>query len=204
MKPFRSGHFNMDMVRRPLRPFCPVSAYHTLESIPLEGLRNRGKKLILLDVDNTLVRWKGEDFTTEVLEWLAEAKALGFNLCILSNTRRPTRLNRLSEKLGIMTIRDRFKPSRRMYQLALKHFDLTPDDAVMIGDQIMTDILGANRSGIEAIWVHRIHDLEFVGTRVNRMIERAIVSSLYKAMPLIEDLPEPHIRETLATQFLRG
>lgn len=201
---FRAGEFNVQRIGRALRPFCPVSAFHSLESIPLKGLHERGKKLILLDVDNTLVRWKGEDFTPEVLAWIEEAKGLGFHLCILSNTRRPKRLDRLADKLGIRTIRDRFKPSRRMYRLAMLEFRVTPDETVMVGDQILTDILGANRCGIEGIWVHRIHEREFVGTRANRLLERIVVALLYKAMPVIEAMPEDTgTRETLAQQFIK-
>lgn len=201
---FRVGEFDVERVGKALRPFCPVSAFHTLESIPLEGLRARGKKLILLDVDNTLVRWKGEDFTPEVLAWLEEAKSLGFHLCILSNTRRPERLSRISTSLGVKTIRDRFKPSKRMYELAMEEFGVTADESVMVGDQILTDILGANRSGIEGIWVHRIHPTEFVGTRLNRLLERLVITLMYKALPIVEAMPEDSgARETLAQQLVK-
>ncbi len=203
MRAFHAGEFEVGRLSRAMRPFCPVEAFHALESIPLEGLRNRGKKLILLDVDNTLVKWKGEDFSAEVVAWIDEAKSLGFNLCILSNTRRPARLQRVCEKLGVKTVRDRFKPSTRMYRLALKEFDVKAEEAVMIGDQLLTDILGANRSGIEAIWVHRIHDHEFIGTRVNRIIERFIISRLYQAIPIVAEMPESAARETLAMQFFK-
>lgn len=200
---FRAGHFETHRVHKAFKPFCPVSAYHSLESIPLEGLHNRGKKLILLDVDNTLVLWKGEDFTPEVLAWIEEAKGLGFHLCILSNTRHPERLKRLSTILGIKAMRDRFKPSTKMYLMALKEFDVTADEAVMVGDQILTDILGANRSGIEGIWVHRIHEREFIGTRFNRQIEKLILRVLYRAMPLAEALTERTPAGSLGRQFIK-
>lgn len=200
---FRAGEFDVASLGKALRPFCPVSAFHSLPSIPLEGLHNRGKKLILLDVDNTLVQWRGEDFTPEVLAWIEQAKELGFDLCILSNTRNPERLKRLSDTLGIAAIRDRFKPSTKMYLRALDEFKVEASQAVMVGDQILTDILGANRSGIEAIWVHRIHEREFIGTRVNRLVERVILALLYRALPIVEGMPEADTGETLASQFVK-
>jgi putative phosphatase len=189
---FRVGRFQRDDVHRVVRHFCPLAAYHTLAEIPLEELHEQGKKLILLDVDNTLVRWKQEDFEDHVLAWLDRARELGFNMCILSNTRHPERLTRISNRLKIPFIRSRFKPSRRMYLMALKKFSAKPEEAVMIGDQILTDILGSNRAGIEAIWLNRISHHEFIGTRLaNRVLERALVPILYKALPAISKLPDP-------------
>ncbi|MBI1756151.1 MAG: YqeG family HAD IIIA-type phosphatase [Fimbriimonas ginsengisoli] len=177
-----------------------------MPEIRLETLWAEGKRLILLDVDNTLVEWRGEDFTQEVLGWLEEAKQLGFGLCILSNTRNPARLARIADRLGIRAIQDRFKPSRRMYMLALKEFSVEPEQAVMVGDQILTDVLGANRSKIEAIWVHRISRREFVGTRLNRIVERGVLTLLYRALPVMAGLPDPAAPEeeqTIWTQLSR-
>lgn len=189
---FRAGHFEREKVGKLILPFCPISAYHSLHEIPLQGLWDQGKRLILLDVDNTLVRWKAEDFSEEVLNWLKEAESIGFKMCILSNTRHPERLKRISGRLGIPYIRDRFKPSRRMYLMALDQFGVKPNEALMIGDQILTDILGSNRAGIEAIWLHRIDDREFIGTRLgNRVFERFIVRFLHKYLPALSQLPDP-------------
>ena len=189
---FRAGHFERHRVGKLVRPFCPISAYHALHEIPLQALWDNGKRLILLDVDNTLVKWKQEDFSEEVLTWLKEAEGIGFKMCILSNTRHPERLKRISARLDVPYIRDRFKPSRKMYRIALRKFGLEADEAVMIGDQILTDILGANRSGIEAIWLNRMGTREFIGTRLgNRVFERMIVRFLYKALPMLSQLPDP-------------
>jgi putative flippase GtrA len=69
-----------------------------------------------------------------------------------------------------------------MFRLALIKFKRKPEEAVMIGDQLMTDILGANRAGIDAIWVRKMEGKEFVGTRVNRLMERILQSIVYKAL----------------------
>ncbi len=192
MNGFRVGDFDHAQVPRLLRPFCPISALEDLWAVPLEGLRARGKKLILLDVDNTLVAWRSEDVQLEVFEWVRQAREVGFELCILSNTRHPERLARLSEKLGIPTERGRFKPSRAMYLAALRRFGVQASEAVMIGDQIFTDVLGANRSGVEAIWVRQLSHREFHGTKVSRFFERRLRGLLYKALSApIDEMPSP-------------
>lgn len=204
---FRRGRFDRDKTGM-LRRFCPAHAVGSLPEVKHEDLLADNKKLILLDVDHTLVKWKAEDFSPEVLAWLAKAKELGFKLCILSNTRHPERLARLSEKLDIPTLRGRFKPSTHMYEMALEKFQMKPIDAVMIGDQIMTDVLGANRSGIDAIWVQKMEGPEFLGTKFNRFVELLVTSLLYRSLVTPTDAIDPSanvplLERTIVKQFLK-
>lgn len=202
---WRSGDFDRRRLPGAVRRFAPAHAAEHLTHIDQEKLWERGKRLLLLDVDNTLVQWKAEDFAPEVIAWIERAKALGFDICIISNTRREDRLARLSELLGVATVRGRFKPSRAMFRLALIKFKRKPEEAVMIGDQMMTDILGANRAGIDAIWVRKMEGKEFSGTRINRAIERFLTSHIYRALVLPEDDAriEAPIETPLGKQILR-
>lgn len=180
MRYFKSGTFEKHRVPKHFRRFSPVEALHSLEEVDLEELYETGKRLILLDVDNTLLPWRSEDVPDSTFAWVAKARALGFELCILSNTRNPERLGRLSEKLKIDFIRDKFKPNPIMYLMALKKYEVPADAAVMIGDQLMTDIWGANRAGVDAIWVKPMGSREFVGTKyLSRNVERVIGKILH-------------------------
>ncbi len=182
MSNWRNGKVDRTLLGPAARYFAPVEAFTRLTDISLEELKQNGKRLILLDVDHTLVPWKAEEFAIGVPEWVTQAKEMGFELCILSNTRHPERLMRLSKALGIEALRGRFKPSRKMYLAALSKFGRKPEEAIMIGDQMMTDILGANRTGIEAIWVCKMDGPEFAGTKINRAIERRIAAVVYNAL----------------------
>ncbi|MBS1719844.1 MAG: YqeG family HAD IIIA-type phosphatase [Armatimonadetes bacterium] len=193
---FRTGEFQRDELRGFFRPFCPARALDTVEEINLEALRDRGKKLILLDVDNTLVDWRKENFTEPVLAWLDRAKALGFHLALLSNTRHPERLHRLADRLGIPVMQGKFKPSRTMFLSALSKFGVNADEAIMIGDQLFTDVLGANRTGIEAVWVKQRSPKDFIGTKVSRMGERFMRSRLYRVLVEAENPVEGIDAET--------
>src|SRR5579862_8150846 len=179
---WRSGDFDSSRVPEVFHRFMPAHAADSLQAIDLRRLWDGGKRLILLDVDHTIVKWKAEEFSAEILKWLESAKQMGFDLCIISNTRRPQRLGRLSEKLQIETVRGRFKPSRAMFRLALIKFNRKPEEAVMVGDQLVTDIFGANRAGINAIWVRKMEGKEFAGTKVNRLMERILTSFIYKGL----------------------
>lgn len=181
MRGFRSGTFQRDSVPKVLRHFSPRSAVGSLQEIELKPLRDAGKRLLLLDVDNTLLPWREEEIPQATMDWIAEAKALGFDLCLVSNTRNPARLERLAAKLGADTVRDKFKPSRKMFTIALDRYEATPDEALTIGDQLLTDVLGANRSGIDAVWIRPMAAREFVGTRLfSRRVERLLGVFLYR------------------------
>ncbi len=182
MSNWKNGHFERTKVHKSVRHFAPIQAMESISGLDLELLWRNGKRLLLLDVDNTLVRWKTEDCPPSIAEWLTAAKAMGFEICLLSNTKNPVRLGRISELLGVPIVRGRFKPSRVMFRRALAKFNRKPEEAIMVGDQMMTDILGANRSGIDAVWVRKMEGPEFFGTKVNRFIEGHISKHVHKSL----------------------
>lgn len=192
MSGFRIGRFDRNRISSFWHPFLPAHAAASLISVDLQKLWSEGKRLILLDVDHTIVKWRAEDFPPGIEDWVAKAKALGFDLCILSNTRNPERLARLASRLQIETVRDKFKPSRAMFRLAMIKFKRKPEETIMIGDQIFTDVLGANRCGIDAIWVQKMEGGEFAGTKVSRFFERLLRSQLYRALVApVDETPDP-------------
>ena len=181
MRHFRSGTFTRENMPGYLRRFSPRESLNGLESVDLAALRDSGKKLVLLDVDNTLLPWKSEDIPDTTKNWIESGKLLGMQFFVLSNTNNPARLERLCKAMGIEFIRDRSKPSRRMYLLALERAKAEAEEAVMIGDQLLTDVWGANRSGIDAIWVRPIHHKEFIGTTIiSRRLEWLLGHFLYR------------------------
>jgi putative flippase GtrA len=96
-----------------------------------------------------------------------------------------------------------------MYRLAMQRFGAEPSECVMVGDQLLTDVLGANRAGIDAIWVKPLSKHEFIGTRMNRVIERVFRAAIYRALeadPSAEPSPSriPGIfRHRLVRQFIK-
>ncbi|MBX3117904.1 MAG: YqeG family HAD IIIA-type phosphatase [Fimbriimonadaceae bacterium] len=182
MKGFKIGKYAKERMRKPFRALCPIESVDSILSIKPEDIAASGKKLVLLDVDNTLLPWKSEVVPPATLEWIASLKALDINLCILSNTRHPDRLQRLSKLMDIPFIRGRFKPNPTIYRQALQQFNAKPEEAIMIGDQLFTDVLGASRAGIDAIWVLQMAPREFPGTKISRLGERIVRRTLYRAM----------------------
>lgn len=182
MRDFRSGQFDRSQLSPFLRRFCPTQAVESILEIHASDLVTGGKKLVLLDVDNTLLVWRSEDIPDTTVKWIESMRAAGLQLCILSNTRNPGRLDRIAKILGIPFYLGKFKPSTQMYERALKEFGVKAEEAIMIGDQVFTDVLGANRTGIDSIWVHQMAPVDFIGTKVSRLGERILSRPLYRAM----------------------
>jgi len=203
---WQTGSFDRRRIGSIYHPFTPTQAVPSLTEVDLDELWNAGKRLILLDVDNTIVQWRGEHAAEDVLAWIQAAQRRGFELCLISNTKRRTRLERISERVGVASVKGRFKPSRTMFRLALAKFRTPAHEAVMIGDQLLTDVLGANRSGIDAIWVRQMEGREFHGTKISRMVEGFLKTQLYKALVLPEDAEPPNAEpgeRTIVKQVVR-
>lgn len=174
------GRIDHDRLWRLARPFAPHHFHDSLESISVRHLVDAGYRLVLLDVDGTLLAHGDAVLPETVKAWAREAIEEGLSLCIISNTRRPARLAKIAETLGVPYLigqgRDK-KPSPRLYLRALEMFGEDPKRAVMVGDQVFTDCWGANRAQITSIWLTPRSRKEFIGTRmIARPLEAVVLS----------------------------
>jgi len=159
-----------------LESFCPDQVATRLEDIDQQALLDRGLKALLIDVDNTLVNWRDDEIPSERRRWLEVAEE-HFALCLLSNTITVQRVEQLGQRLGLPAV-GRWgwgrKPFSGGYRQALQLIGAGATETAMIGDQLLTDILGANRLRMYTIMVHTLSDSEFFVTRINRWIEALI------------------------------
>lgn len=153
-----------------------------LESIyelDFNELSNRGIKGLIADLDNTLVAWKNPELSDKLICWIQEAKNYHIKICIVSNNNSKRVLD-FAEKVGLPAVPNANKPRRKGFQQALNQLELPYEDVAVIGDQIFTDIWGANRMGMFSILVVPIDKKEFFGTRILRMLERIVLRSIIK------------------------
>lgn len=134
----------------------PHEWYGSIYNIEPKELRERGITLLLLDLDNTISPYREAVPTQELKDWLGRLKQHGIDPFILSNSRKPTRVSEFAAQLEIPFLRRAGKPKRAGFHAALEQMGRTEREAAMVGDQIFTDILGANRSGIYSILVKPI------------------------------------------------
>ena len=127
-----------------------------LEITPLY-LNEHGLDGVILDIDNTLIGHNVPVPTPDVMALLAEYKAHGVKVCVVSNNRKP-RVAAFCEKIGIDDyVWDAFKPAAKGYVEAARVMGLPPERTAAVGDQIFTDIWGARRAGCYAVLLRPIH-----------------------------------------------
>ncbi|HSV72495.1 MAG TPA: YqeG family HAD IIIA-type phosphatase [Chthonomonadales bacterium] len=156
------------------RRYCPGG----VTDVRPADLRDAGIEAVLLDLDNTLVAWQGYDVPDAVMEWLAELRACGLKLYLVSNTRSGRRLRQLAAELEMSYVRRAWKPRRRGFLAAMRELGVGPDRTAVIGDQMFTDVLGGNRLGLYTVMVRPMARREFVGTRLSRLAERVVLAWL--------------------------
>ena len=130
----------------------PNDTVKSVVKIDLSKLKNSGIRGILLDFDNTLVKWNETRLKSGVNSWISNAKKSGFSICIVSNAVN-SRLKKTAEHLGIPFVAQALKPSSLGIRRALKKLNLKKQETVMVGDQLFTDILAGKCSGIQTILV---------------------------------------------------
>jgi len=156
--------------------FCPHRMVDAVAEVSVAELTAQGVQGVILDLDNTLVRWHQEEMTEEIIAWLEELKSAGMKLCILSNSVLSSRSQRIAERLECSFVRRAAKPTRQGFRKAMQSMGTAPAETAIVGDQMFTDILGGNRSGIYTIMVKPIHEHEFPYTRyVSRPPEKVLL-----------------------------
>ncbi len=163
---------------------CPDWHVNKVTDVPLTELWQSGIRVIFVDLDNTLTAWGSQEISEPVKRWVEEAKVKGFQVVIVSNAGFRKRVTQVAESLGIIGIASAAKPRRFVFRRYLEWKGLTPQQAVMIGDQLFTDILAAKRAGIKAILVDPLTERRFITGRIQRPLE-LITLKLLRRMKML-------------------
>ena len=151
--------------------FKPDHRYSSLSDIPIEEFARKGKRGALLDIDNTLVAYgEYEKIPPENLEWLKRAEASGVK-CLLYSNASQWKIELIQKVANIPGVPKAYKPSSMQLGKALSILGCTKDEALMIGDQWCTDILGGSLVGMETILVEPLTENDWCGTKILRFIE---------------------------------
>ncbi len=118
-----------------------------------ELLQGRGIKLLLSDMDYTLAPKSQRVADDGVIDWLRAMEQAGITVVILSNNRSAQRVNDFCGDLGIGFVGHAGKPSSRGFREAMAKYGVTAAQTAMLGDKLLTDMLGAHRSGVWALMV---------------------------------------------------
>ena len=166
--------------------FYPDYYCDKVTDITLELLERNNIKGLILDVDNTLIDYdknllKGAD------EWVKCLKQNGLKFMILSNSNQEEKVKNLANILEIPYFYFATKPLKRGFKKAQKELQLEKNEIAVVGDQIFTDIIGANRSKMFSILVNPVAKKDLLMTKIKRPLEEMIVKSYVKKQKKKED-----------------
>ena len=138
-----------------MQSYVPDLYVGRFSQITPERLVAMGIRCVLTDLDETLVGHGEHRPTQEVLEWVRALKDAGITVCILSNNSE-SRVAPFAREADMLFLSKAKKPSARRIRLVLDALDLTPEQAVLVGDQLYTDIGAAKNLRIRSILVDPI------------------------------------------------
>ena len=157
----------------------PNGYFQKVEEITIQYLLKHKIKVLILDVDNTLIDYY-ENITEEVTTWAKNLKGQGMKLYILSNTNNKEKVEKVANKLEIPYKNFAMKPFKKGFLKIQKEIKEPPEKIAVVGDQLFTDIWGGNRCNMYTILVDPINPKDYWYTAWKRPIENKIKQKIKK------------------------
>lgn len=155
----------------------PDEYVHSTYGIDFEKLYEEGYRGIIFDIDNTLVP-HGAPADERAVKFFAQLKEIGFSYVLLSNNKE-ARVKIFNENIGAKYIFKAAKPMPKNYRKAMELMGCDSNNTIFVGDQIFTDVMGANIAGIRTFLVEPINPKEEIQIVLKRYLEK-IVLFFYK------------------------
>ena len=155
-------------------PFIPTIIVDKLTDLTPQQLLDRGITFLMLDFDNTIVPYTSNEPTEEMEQWLSMMQNSPVKLCVVSNSKRD-RVVKFCDARGIPCITHSRKPFPKGIRQCRDRFGLELSHAALAGDQIYTDVLGANCAGAASILVTPIH-LHNIWLRLRHVAELPFIA----------------------------
>lgn len=143
-------------------------------SIDVDGLVDAGVLCVLIDRDNTVVPRDSKQAPKSALAWLDALRAAGIKVCMVSNNFHSREVEESARELGCKVVHHAMKPAPFAVRRALKLMGATADEAVLVGDQVFTDVMAGNLAGVRSILVDPQSTTDLWYTHIFRVFERAI------------------------------
>lgn len=162
-----------------MRLFCPTYNTQNAYAITPELLKSLGVKALILDVDNTLTTHGNPEPDVQILSWLSEMRSEGITMMILSNNTH-ARVEPFAKRLGLLFESSGAKPLSKGFRRCCERIGLPKSETAIVGDQLFTDIAGANLFGIKSILVEPIELERGILFVIKRVLERPFLKAARK------------------------
>ena len=153
----------------------PDRDFSRISRIDIErDLLGCGFKSVLMDVDNTILTRDTHEVPRDVGAWLARARDVGLDFCLVSNNWHEG-VYQLAERLELPIVAKAVKPLPPAFLMALRKIGAKRATTVVIGDQLITDVLGAHFLGMTAYMLQPLVEQDLPHTLMLRHVERLIM-----------------------------
>lgn len=129
---------------------------------------------VLLDIDNTILTRDTHEVPRDVSFWLSRARSAGLTFCLVSNNWHESVYD-LAKRLDLPIVAKAVKPLPPAFLVALGKLGAKRKDTVVIGDQLVTDVLGAHFLGMTAYMLQPLVEQDLKHTLLLRNVERAFM-----------------------------
>lgn len=162
-----------------MNKYIPKMYKKNILEIDYKKLKERNIKCLIFDLDNTLLAINKDIPEEDICKLINKIKK-NFKIIILSNNTSDKRLSLAAGKLKVDYIKFALKPFSKGFKKVQKKYNLKKDEMCIIGDQIMTDVLGGNKYKIFTVLTDPLSNIELKVTGVNRFFENRVLKKLEK------------------------
>ena len=159
--------------------FIPFAHAQSIYEIPIDFFKKCGVTTLLIDLDNTLDSYRLFTPTERAISLIKAIKEQGIVPVVVSNN-TAKRVGQYATALNVEFISSARKPFSRRIKKFLKEKGVSPEQSMLVGDQLITDVLAAKGAGIHVVLTEKIVKEDQFTTHFNRLLDRPIRKHLNK------------------------
>lgn len=152
----------------------PWRRERAITDVDVDELAASGVRCVLFDRDNTVVPRDTGVAPADVMDWICRVREAGIALCMVSNNFHSQQVEASAAELGCAVVHHAMKPAPFAVRRALALVGVDASEAVLIGDQVFTDVMAGNFAGVRTILVEPQSTSDLWYTHIFRVFERAI------------------------------
>ncbi|MBR3839918.1 MAG: YqeG family HAD IIIA-type phosphatase [Erysipelotrichales bacterium] len=167
-----------------IKLFLPKMYIKNFQCLNLESLKAKGIKVLICDIDNTLAPHDEAKPTETAVAFIEKAKSMGFKIAVVSNNTK-ARVSTFCDGLDVFYVNSAKKPLPFGFIKIRKHFGVEKHQIAMLGDQLLTDMFGANFYGVFPVLTSPLVIRDIAITKFNRKLENKVFDALAKKKMLV-------------------
>lgn len=152
----------------------PWRRERAITDVDVDELAASGVRCVLFDRDNTVVPRDTGVAPESVMDWICRVREAGIALCMVSNNFHSQQVEASAAELGCAVVHHAMKPAPFAVRRALAIVGVDASEAVLVGDQVFTDVMAGNLAGVRTILVEPQSTSDLWYTHIFRVFERAI------------------------------